>query len=245
LIAAITSQFDWFWPANTWPRALARTPIVGLAIYWLWPELRALFRTLDRRLIEVLSVLGLFVAFLTVWYPLSFWAAIFYSRYFAPASILGVLFWSLVILKIVERVHRSVAIIGLVVVAAQIPILVALNYSGPLRQALLVAQVALAKEYVPADDWVAGVQSGTLGFHRDRVANLDGRVNFAALKNRHDLVQYLRERRIRWIVDRAWIVEAFLGPDLDKRGWTPVAFGGGMTLYYYDEAKIDLGASRK
>lgn len=245
LIGAVTSQFDWFWTANTWPRALARTPVVGLAIFWLWPELRALFRALDRTIIEILSVLALFVVFLTVWYPSSSWASFFYSRYFAPASILGVLFWSLVILKIVERVPRSVAVIGLAVVTTQIPILVALNYSGPLRQALLAAQVPLSKEYVPADDWVAGVQSGTLGFHRDHVANLDGRVNFAALGYRHDLERYLRERGIRWIVDRAWIIEKFLGPDFEKRGWVPVAASGGITLYHYDETKIDPGASRK
>jgi hypothetical protein len=245
LIAAVTSQFDWFLSSDTWPRAFARTPVVGVAIYWLWPELRALFRTLDRAIIEILSVLALFVAFILVWYPSSSWASFFYSRYFAPASILGVLFWSLVILKFVERVHRSVAVVGLAVVAAQIPVLVALNYSGPLRQALLAAQVPLAKEHVPANDWVAGVQSGTLGFHRDRVANLDGRVNFAALGYRHDLDRYLRERGIRWIVDRAWIIRSFLGPDFEKQGWAPVAVKGGITLYHYDETKIDPSASRK
>ena len=245
LIAAVTSQFDWFWTADTWPRAFARIPIVGLAIYWLWPELRALFRALDRTIVEILSVLALFVVFLVVWYPSSSWASFFYSRYVAPATILGVLFWSLVILKITERVHRSVAVIGLAAVAAQIPVLVVLNFSGPLRQGLLAAQVPLAKEYVPANDWVAGVQSGTLGFHRDRVANLDGRVNSAALGYRHDLERYLRERGIRWIVDRAWIIQAFLGPDFEKRGWVTVAVRGGITLYHYDETKIDPGASRK
>jgi hypothetical protein len=244
-IASITSQFDWFWSADTWPRALARVPIIGLAIYWLWPELRAIFRALDRSVVEVLSVLALFVVFLAVWYPSSSWASFFYSRYFAPASVLGVLFWSLVILKIVERVHRNVAIVGLSIVAAQIPVLVALNYSGPLRQALLLGQVSLAKEYVPADDWVAGVQSGTLGFHRDRVANLDGRVNFAALQRRHDLEGYLRDTGIHWIVDRSWILEAFLGRDFDKRGWTPVASRAGITLYHYEENNIEPGASRK
>lgn len=244
-IASITSQFDWFWAADTWPRALARVPLIGLAIYWLWPELRAIFRVLDRSIVEVLSVLALFVVFLAVWYPSSSWASFFYSRYFAPASVLGVLFWSLVILKIVERVHRNVAVVGLTVIAAQIPILVALNYSPPVRQALLLGQVSLSKQYVPSNDWVAGVQSGTLGFHRDRVANLDGRVNFAALQRRNDLEGYLRDAGISWIVDRSWILEAFLGKGFDRRGWMPVASKAGITLYHYDETKIEPGASRK
>jgi hypothetical protein len=245
LIAAVTSQVDWLLSGDTWPRAFARIPIVGLAIYWLLPELRAVFKTLDRTIIEVLSVLTLFIIFIAVWYPSSSWASYFYSRYFAPASILGVTFWSLVILKIVERVHRNVAAIGLALIAAQIPVLVALHYSGPLRQALLATQVPLAEEYVPANDWVAGVQSGTLGFHRDRVVNLDGRVDFTALEYRHDLNRYLRIRGVRWIVDRAWNIQAFLGSDFEKQGWAPVAVKGGMTLYHFDDTMIDPSASRK
>ncbi|MBS0538678.1 MAG: hypothetical protein JSR47_07975 [Proteobacteria bacterium] len=244
LIAATTSQFDWFWNADTWPRAFARVPVVGLAAYWLWPELRAFFRTVDRAAAEILSALVLFIAFIAVWYPSSSWASFFYPRYFAPASILGVLFWSLVLLKIVRRIPRGVAAVGLVVLAVQIPVLVAQNYSGPIRQDLLAAQVGLAKEYVPDGDWVAGVQAGTLGFHRDRVANLDGRVNFAALQHRDDINRYLREKGIRWIVDRPWMVRFTLGPDFDKK-WKPVAESRGVTLYHYDDASTDPAAGRK
>jgi hypothetical protein len=245
LIASVTSQIDWIYGGDTWPRAFARLPVIALATWWMWPELRALFRTLDRAIVEILAVLAAFVVFIAIWYPSSSWAAFFYSRYFAPATILGSLFLALLIVKIVPRIPRAVAAVGLAVLAAQIPVLVALHYAPPLTQALLLEQVPLATENVPAEDWVAGVQSGTLGFFRDRVANLDGRVNFKALGHRKDLEQYLREANIRWIDDRAWIVRSFMRPDFEKRGWKAVAVKGGMTLFHYDEKTIEPGAGGK
>jgi hypothetical protein len=81
---------------------------------------------------------------------------------------------------------------------------------------------------------VGAVQAGTLGFLRDRVVNLDGRVNFAALARRHDMAQYLREKEIRWLADWPWLVEDYLGTDPAKLGWFPVASKGSMTLYRYE-----------
>lgn len=242
LICALTPQFDWLLDGNTWPRAFARIPIVLVAIYWVWPELRALFRALDRATIEILLALALFVAFVAVWYPSSSWASFFYVRYFAPASILGVLFWSFVILKAVERVHRIAIVVGLALLATQIPALVVDSFSSSANGALIVGQVGLAKQYVPADDWVGAPQAGTLGFFRDRVINLDGRTNFETLARRHDLARYLRERGVRWLVDRTWILEAFVSRDLPQSGWTPVATRDGITLYHYDETTVDQGA---
>jgi hypothetical protein len=245
LICAFTPQFDLFLNGNTWPRAFARTPAVALALFWVWPELRAIFRTLDRAIIEILLALALFVAFLTVWYPSSSWASFFYSRYAAPASILGVLFWALAILKIAGRIHAGITAVGLTLVATQIPALAVAHFSSSSVEPLIVGQVGLAQQYVPADDWVAGAQAGTLGFFRDRVVNLDGRVNFETLGHRGNLEPYLRERGIRWLADRTWILEMFVAPDLPRLGWTPVATKAGITLYHYDDAKADPSARRK
>jgi hypothetical protein len=72
------------------------------------------------------------------------------------------------------------------------------------------------------------------GFMRDRVVNLDGRVNFEALGRRHDMAQYLREKDIRWFADWPFLAQEYLGPDPVKSGWSPVATKGSMTLYRYD-----------
>ena len=95
----------------------------GTAIWWTWPELRALFRGLDRLLAEILLALALFVVVLAVWYLISSWASFFYYRYFAPGSIIGVLLWTFVVLKFVKRVDRNLVVAGLALIAAQIPVL--------------------------------------------------------------------------------------------------------------------------
>ena len=99
---------------------------------------------------------------------------------------------------------------------------------------MLAEQVPLVEAHVPPNDLVGAVQSGTLGFLRDRVVNLDGRVDVSALARRHDMDRYLREREIRWFADWPWLVRDYLGPDPAKRGWSPVATRGSMTLYRYD-----------
>ena len=234
LVRALTPMFD-FLNSDTWPRAIARAPLLGLAIWWTWPDLRALFRALDRPVAEILLTLVLFVVALAVWYPSSSWASFFYSRYFAPGSIIGVLFWTFVVLKIIQRVDRNLVVAGLALIAAQIPVLVVLYSDASYQQpAMIGEQVPLVDDRVPPNDVVGAVQSGTLGFMRDRVVNLDGRVNFEALARRHDMAQYLRERDIRWFVDWPFLARDYLGPDPAKSGWSPVATKGSMTLYRYD-----------
>jgi hypothetical protein len=234
LTLTLTPMFD-FLNSDTWPRAIARAPLVGLAIWWTWPELRALFRGLDRPLAEILLALALFVVVLAVWYPTSSWASFFYYRYLAAGSIIGVLLWTFVVLKFVKRVDRNLVVGGLALIAAQIPVLVILHADPSYRQpAMIGEQVPLVAEGVPPSDMVGAVQSGTLAFMRDRVVNLDGRVNFEAIGRRHDIAQYLRERDIRWFVDWPFLAQDYLGPDLAKLGWSPVATKGSMTLYRYD-----------
>jgi hypothetical protein len=234
LIRALTPMVD-FLNSDTWLRAIARAPLLGLAIYWTWPELGALFRGLDRPLAEILLALALFVVVLAIWYPSSSWASFFYSRYFAPASIIGVLFWTFVVLKFVRRVDRNLVVAGLALIAAQVPVLVVLHSDASYgKPAMLGEQVPLVDDRVPPNDLVGAVQSGTLGFMRDHVVNLDGRVNFEALGRRHDMAQYLRERDIRWFADWPFLAQEYLGPDPAKSGWSPVATKGSMTLYRYD-----------
>jgi len=93
------------------------------------------------------------------------------------------------------------------------------------RQAVLVA------EHVPPEDVVAAGQSGTLGFLRDRVVNVDGKVNPEALKWRGRIPEYLDARGIRWFVDSDWYVEINLGLDPAAVGWQLVAENGDFYLY--------------
>lgn len=68
----------------------------------------------------------------------------------------------------------------------------------------------LANRYVPAREWVAAFQSGTLGYFRDNVLNLDGKVNPKVHAHRKNLLGYIEESGIEWLCDWQWGVEAFL-----------------------------------
>ena len=233
LTLTLTPMFD-FLNSDTWPRAIARAPLVGLAIWWTWPELRALFRGLDRPLAEILLALALFVVVLAVWYPTSSWASFFYYRYLAPGSIIGVMLWTFVVLKFVKRVDRNLVVAGLALIAAQIPVLVILHADASYRQpAMIGEQVPLVNEGVPPNDVVGPAIRDARRHARSR-RQPDGRVNFEALGRRHDMAQYLREKDIRWFADWPFLVHEYLGPDPAKSGWSPVATKGSMTLYRYD-----------
>ena len=67
-------------------------------------------------------------------------------------------------------------------------------------------RLQLVEENVPYEDYVAAVGSGTLGYSRDRVVNLDGKV-------------------------KSYIVQ-ILGDGPEERGWRKVANRGGLDLYY-------------
>jgi hypothetical protein len=83
--------------------------------------------------------------------------------------------------------------------------------------------VALAQAWVPESDLLAAGQTGTLGFFRDRVLNLDGKVNRDALQWQGRMTQYLDARGVRWFADSPWYSERMLGSDPGAAGWRLVA----------------------
>lgn len=216
--------------------AILRIGILVVAALLAWNPARRILRQIDRAIAEALAVLAVFVAMLALWYATSSWATLFYVRYFATAVILASLFWMLVLVEVLRRLPRAAAQAAIVVIAAQIPLLVAISYVGTAfsGHTMLREQVPLVEMHVPPGDWVAATQSGTLGYLRDRVVNLDGRVNHEALSRQRDLESYVRERHIRWFVDWQTIAIDTLGPIPEQRGWTGVARMGRMSLFRYD-----------
>jgi len=99
---------------------------------------------------------------------------------------------------------------------------------------MLRQQWPLVEANVPPEAWVAAGQSGTIGFMRDRVLNLDGRVNATALEHQQDMPAYLREKKVEWICDWQGYIEKYLGPDPEKFGWHLVKQDGIMFLYHYE-----------
>ncbi len=96
-------------------------------------------------------------------------------------------------------------------------------------------QLQLVREHVPDEDWVAAGQSGTLGFFRPHVLNMDGKVNPEAHAYAGHGTDYLRAKGVRWFVDWEWYVHRALGPEPERLGWVKIAERRNFLLYRLDE----------
>jgi hypothetical protein len=168
-------------------------------------------------------------AALVPYYWLTFFADWFYIRYFAPLSLLAFVFGPALLVK----AARAWAMTLTGAVGATSLVLLALAWTGwsPFGASAHHEQVELVAEHVPAEATVAAGQSGTLGFLRARVVNVDGKVNPEALAWRGRMWDYLDRRGIEWFADSTWYVELYLGLDPEAVGWRLVAQSGDFVVY--------------
>lgn len=175
---------------------------------------------------------------LAVFYVGSFFAYWFYFRYFAPLSLLAVIGAATVLGDFATRgttgTLAAALVLATVAAAGAIPPWRALH--GGLGPSPNHPMVELVAAHVPPEDLVAAGQSGTLGFFRARVVNVDGKVNREAIQWQDRMWVHLEQRGIRWFVDSPWYVERMLGKDPAAHGWRPVAVArrGEFTLYRRD-----------
>jgi hypothetical protein len=214
---------------------------VGIALF-LWkhmPQLSCYTSELwhanaaNRRSVVFGGCLLVSGSILVVWYTLSSSADHFYGRYFAPLvlvslTVLGALgSWA-------YPQYPRLTRVGLVLIA--LPLFI----SAPLRYFGLVFpgsphyhnQLALVQEHVPVHSYVGAFQSGTLGYFRDRVVNLDGKVNPEALRYRSNMQDYLDKRNIIWLND--WHIPEKMGwenNDSTAGRWKVVDKAGSFILY--------------
>ena len=149
---------------------------------------------------------------LVVYYGFFFGAQHFLSRYLAPLAPL------LIVASLVTALD-----LGRLMIQRR-PAVLAATYSGVgllLCVALLLRAlipgvtregheqvVAWVDGNVPKGVWVGAVQTGTLGYWHNRTINLDGKVNPEALAARQtegDVLRYVTESRIEYIVDWAGV----------------------------------------
>ena len=185
-------------------------------------------RGFARALAATLFLLGL-------WYGLSSFAVWFYSRYLAAGALLGVTTLAVAAAPIAARRPALAGLVGLVLLAPVLTLAVlAWHGSGLYGTILFRDQLALVQRLVPPDDVVAAGQSGTLGFFRPHVVNMDGKVNPAVHAYAGHPWDYLAEHDIHWFVDWPWYAEKSLGPDPAQHGWQPRGRQGNFILYRRD-----------
>jgi len=236
-------DFERVWTALWALRIVAMPWLFAGAHEALWTDLARIaalvaaamlvWRTRDLRyappLLRFAGLLLLCYAGLVVYYTRMFFADWFYIRYFAPLSLIAFVYLPALLAARLPRTGSALALAAAVgaalLLAGAWQGLGLFGASAHHRQAVLVA------EHVPPEDVVAAGQSGTLGFLRDRVVNVDGKVNPEALKWRGRIPEYLDARGIRWFVDSDWYVEINLGLDPAAVGWQLVAENGDFYLY--------------
>ena len=176
-----------------------------------------------------LGVFFIGIIAMCLYYVLTNFATWHYTRYFAPLAN-GITL--LVVLAFIKSpLHHRIKHL---VVAGY-----ALLFMGVVGSMLLgkgagnemvVDQLALVQRFVPSADEVASGQTGTLGFMRDHVLNIDGKVNHEALMRLGAIPEYLAERNVRWFCDEPELIEKFLGHDWPRHGWRIIGQKGNFVL---------------
>ena len=181
--------------------------------------------------------LGLAMAALVLWYGFSSLAFWFYARYLVPLSLIGIVAAALAIARLPLR---RAPLLALALPLLATPTLAAnavawrgsLDYFGTI---MFWEQVELVRAHVPEAEWVAAGQSGTLGFFRPHVLNMDGKVNPEAQAHAGRATAYLQDKGVRWFADWQWYVERALGPDPEQQGWVRVAERRNFILYRLED----------
>lgn len=146
---------------------------------------------------------------LAAYYATTSFAIWFYGRYLAPLCLIGSACLSMLVCKSFNRwLALATGMVGLVGIAASIGLWTTNVYPG---NPMFTDQLALVRSTVPESDVVAAKQTGTIGFFRERVVNLDGKVNPEALTFRNNLPELLGRDGINWICDYPGFISDVLG----------------------------------
>ena len=230
------------------PVKLLRIVLVGALLVSFWrAAVRGEFAqddVLRGRLARLLRGLGIFLLGLCGYYVAGSHAVWHYPRYFSPIAIPAVVALAI---WLAGRPRP-----GQLAAVALIPALLSVNlvdFYGPNawnHNTFLTAELPLVRSRVPSTDRVASWQSGTLGYFREGVLNLDGKVNAEAVRRRGDMDAYLREQGIDWLVDWPNNVKAGLSlPGAPKdAGWIEVATKPPFTLYRRAAPHAEKGSQK-
>ena len=181
---------------GAWPGVIAVVLVATLAMAWARRE------RLGVRIDRSLVVLALFVAGLATYYGCFFAAGHFLSRYLFP---LALVMLPLVAAALV-RMAQAASPLALAGVAGWLAAacMADARFAERANRHPHMHVVEWVRANVPAGDWVAAPQSGTVGYFHDRTVNLDGKVNPEALRARDEgrLFRYVADdTEARVIVD--------------------------------------------
>ncbi|MBZ0300865.1 MAG: hypothetical protein K8J31_14030, partial [Anaerolineae bacterium] len=191
----------------------------------------------QRRTIYFGLCLLLFSVLLIIWYTTQLVAGWFYDRYFTPISLLSAIIIVLVLRWLFTRLPRISLALCSVLALISIGLLGLSHFGKSFTGESYWNQISLVSDYVPSDAVVGAPQSGTLGYFRDRIVNLDGKVNtdvFDYIES-GTAWQYLQEQNIEWVSDAVDPVRLLFRGQPEQFGWQLVDVRGNFLLYHHIE----------
>ena len=196
------------------------------------------------RLARLLEAWGIFLLGLCCYYVVGSHAVWHYPRYLSPAAIPAVV--ALAVWLAGRPRPGQLAAVALIPALLGVSLVDLYGPNAWNHNVFWRAEVPLVRSRVPSTDRVASWQSGTLGYFREGVLNLDGKVNAEALKRRGDMDAYLREQGIDWLVDWTSNVKAGLNLQGEPKdaGWTDVATEPPFTLYRRAAPHTESGSQK-
>lgn len=200
-----------------------------LPVFWITS--RNLRTTVSTAASGAVTALAVGTVVMCIYYVATNFATWHYTRYFAPIaygiSLLGLVAF---ITSPVQNLIKHIVFVSYA--ALSVGVVGALLLGKGAGNEMVVDQVALVQRYVSPEDLVASGQTGTLGFMRERVVNIDGKVNHEALKRREYIPEYLAERNVRWFCDEPELIDRFLGRDWQEHGWRFIGQKGNFVLLH-------------
>ena len=160
---------------------------------------------------------------LSIYYCIATFATWFYPRYtiyFAPITLL-------IFLSLVGNVTRKEILFSLIAIFCSVCVFFTSYHSSRFENALYDNQVELAIKTVPQSEFLGARQSGTLGFHRAKSINLDGKVNPQAPRDIDAMNEYLLEQKIEWLCDWPSELDKIIGTR--KSDWEVVSQNATVT----------------
>jgi hypothetical protein len=220
---------------------LIRVGLFALGACWLWRQ-RPAFRSAlapsegeaGARLAMTWPGLCLLASTLAllVFYTASSFAFWFYGRYLSPLLLIATLLLGRLLGSLASRQPFAAAVVALGL-AWPVPFATLASHRVPIEKGnvMYTDQLSLVSDRVPPGECVGALQSGTLGYFRDCVLNLDGKINLDALRRRREIWSYLDERKVRWLCDWPSLFRFYFGSRPDENGWEAVATRNKFVLY--------------
>ncbi|MCW1967957.1 MAG: hypothetical protein KIH69_007535 [Anaerolineae bacterium] len=199
--------------------------IIGLFAFTQWRRKR---HPDDEHGRHIGLIMLLFMLALAGYYIATSFAYYFYPRYLSPLMMGAVMMTGLALARLPRLNGLLLPIYGGLALIAMLSVYRYCTNLGESSNKNYTDQYVLIQNHVPPDAIVSAGQSGTVGYFRDHVLNLDGKVNQEALTYRGRIWQYLDAEKINWYCDWSTI---WIEPEPEKKGWQLVERKGYFMLY--------------